>query len=237
MVAKAKKMSGHTLLKITDAVAPGVMIAQAIGRWGNFCNGEAYGVPTSLPWRMCSDKFVYRLYNLDLINEETAIEMLNGTLGVHPTFLYESLWNLLGFILINIFYKKKRFDGQILLMYVTWYGFGRMFIELLRTDSLTNGSNIRVSSLIGLLSVIVGGTLLLYLFVKNKGNRTFAVSAVSAEQTVTEDTHFEDGAEKAESENKKEEAESNEPPQDKDLKESENTNIQDNEEKDDGKLD
>ena len=180
VVAKVKKLSAKTLLKITDAAGPGVMMAQAIGRWGNFFNGEAYGTPTALPWRMCSDKFATKLYSSGLIDRDTAYQMLDGTLGVHPTFLYESLWNILGFILINIFYKKKRFDGQIMLSYFTWYGFGRMFIELLRTDSLTNGSNIRISSLIGLLSVIVAGSLLLYLFIKNKGNRVFGDSIESA---------------------------------------------------------
>lgn len=183
IVAKVKKMSGHSLLKITDAVVPGVMIAQAIGRWGNFFNGEAYGTPTALPWRMCSEKFAHRLYYLDLIDRDTAYQMLDGTLGVHPTFLYESLWNILGFIIINIFYKKKRFDGQIMLMYFTWYGFGRMFIELLRTDSLTNGANIRISSLVGLLSFIVGGSLLLYLFIKNKGNRAYGSNLTLVSET------------------------------------------------------
>lgn len=184
IVSKVKKMSGHSLLKITDAVVPGVMIAQAIGRWGNFCNGEAYGTPTALPWRMCSDRFASRLYYLDLIDRDTAYQMIDGTLGVHPTFLYESLWNILGFILINIFYKKKRFDGQIMLMYFTWYGFGRMFIELLRTDSLTNGSNIRISSLLGLLSFIIAGSLLIYFFIKNKGNKTYGNQVALATEEV-----------------------------------------------------
>ena len=182
VVAKVKKMSARTLFKITDAVAPGVMIAQALGRWGNFFNGEAYGSPTSLPWRMCSDKFTQRLYNLDLIDRDTAYQMIDGTLGVHPTFLYESLWNILGFILINIFYKKKRFDGQIMLMYFTWYGFGRMFIELLRTDSLTNGGSIRISSLVGLLSFIVFGSLLIYLFIHNKGKKAYASDVVAIDE-------------------------------------------------------
>ena len=184
-VAKFKKLTWNRFFKILDAIAPGVMIAQAIGRWGNFCNGEAYGTPTSLPWRMCSDKFAYRLYSLDLIDLETKQQMLNGTLGVHPTFLYESLWNILGFILINIFYKKKRFDGQIVLMYFSWYGFGRMFIELLRTDSLTNGNNIRVSSLIGLLSFLIAGSLLLYFFIRNKGKRTFASDVITDATDIT----------------------------------------------------
>ena len=182
VVAKVKKMSGKRLLKIIDAVSPGVMIAQAIGRWGNFFNGEAYGAPTSLPWRMCSDKFANRLYNIGLIDRDTAYQMLEGTLGVHPTFLYESLWNILGFILINIVYKKKRFDGQIMLMYISWYGFGRMFIELLRTDSLTNGGGIRVSSLVGLLSFVIAGSLLLYFFIKNKGKRVYGGDLVPASE-------------------------------------------------------
>ena len=233
IVAKVKKMSGHTLLKVTDAVAPGVMIAQAIGRWGNFCNGEAYGTPTALPWRMCSDSFAQRLYGMGLIDAETARQMLNGTLGVHPTFLYESLWNVIGFVLINLVYKKKRFDGQILLMYVTWYGFGRMFIELLRTDSLTNGNNIRVSSLLGLLSFVVGGALLLYLFIKNKGKKTFgnavATATASAEATVinkadseAEETDAKEGAEADNEEN---------------TESQEEQNTESNEETNDGKLD
>ena len=180
IVAKVKKMSGSTLLKITDAVAPGVMIAQSLGRWGNFCNGEAFGTPTDLPWGMT----------------------INGSAPVHPTFLYESLWNVLGFILINLCYKKKRFDGQIMLMYVSWYGLGRMFIELLRTDSLTNGGSLRISSLVGLLSFVIGGGLLLFFFIKNKGRKAFTpVSATasetneaSAEATIDEDSATEDAA-------------------------------------------
>ena len=233
IVAKVKKMSGHTLLKVTDAVAPGVMIAQAIGRWGNFCNGEAYGTPTALPWRMCSDSFAQRLYGMGLIDAETARQMLDGTLGVHPTFLYESLWNVIGFVLINLVYKKKRFDGQILLMYVTWYGFGRMFIELLRTDSLTNGNNIRVSSLLGLLSFVVGGALLLYLFIKNKGKKTFgnavATATASAEATVINNADAEteetDAKESVEADNEE------------NTKSQEEQNTESNEETNDGKLD
>ena len=202
VVAKVKKMSGRTLLKITDAVVPGLMIAQAIGRWGNFFNGEAYGTPTALPWRMCSDSFAQRLYNIGLIDRETAYQMLDGTLGVHPTFLYESLWNIIGFIIINLIFKKKRFDGQIMLSYFTWYGFGRMFIELLRTDSLTNGSNVRISSLVGLLSFIVGGSLLLYLFIHNKGNKAFGSKLTLATDVNTvvdaENAENSDGAENVE---------------------------------------
>lgn len=232
-VAKVKKMSGSSLLKITDAVAPGVMIAQAVGRWGNFCNGEAYGTPTALPWRMCSDSFAERLYGLDLINDETYREMIDGTLGVHPTFLYESLWNVLGFVLINIFYKKKRFDGQVMLMYVTWYGFGRMFIELLRTDSLTNGSNIRVSSLIGLLSFIVGGSLLLFFFIKSKGKRSFG-SALATEGVSLETPEGVEEATDESYENAEESENENENESENEIK---NENTESSEENNDGKLD
>ncbi|MBQ8448132.1 MAG: prolipoprotein diacylglyceryl transferase [Clostridia bacterium] len=125
---------------IADFAAPAVMLGQAIGRWGNFANGEAFGAQTTLPWRM-------GVNNL-LTNFETIY--------VHPTFLYESLWNLLGFALINIFYKKKKFHGEIMLWYVTWYGLGRAFIETLRTDSLYLGNtDIRVSSLLGALCFVL----------------------------------------------------------------------------------
>ena len=232
IVAKVKKMSNKTLLKITDSVVPGVMIAQAIGRWGNFFNGEAYGTPTALPWRMCSDKFATRLYRLGLIDQETALEMLDGTLGVHPTFLYESLWNILGFIIINIIFKKKRFDGQIMLTYFTWYGFGRMFIELLRTDSLTNGSNIRISSLVGLLSFIVGGSLLLYLFIKNKGNKAFGSALAEVAEGVSIDLNEENAESNSES------IESAENATDNNNTENETENIiESKEEENDGKID
>ncbi len=141
VVAKVKKINPAKML---DMVAPGVMIGQAIGRWGNFTNAEAHGVETKLPWRM-------------------GIMYAGSTVTkyYHPTFLYESLWNLLGFILIMCFYKKKRFNGEIVLSYITWYGFGRFFIEGLRTDSLyfmksVFGETIRVSQVVGALCFIFG---------------------------------------------------------------------------------
>jgi phosphatidylglycerol:prolipoprotein diacylglycerol transferase len=117
---------------------PSVMLGQAMGRWGNFCNGEAFGSETTLPWRM------------GLCNSETGFR----TLYVHPTFFYESFWNIIGFILINIFYKKRKYHGEVIIWYFSWYGLGRTFIELLRTDSLMIGP-FRVSSLLSALLVIV----------------------------------------------------------------------------------
>ncbi len=136
-VAKYKKIP---FMVMADMAAPAVMLGQLIGRWGNFMNGEAFGGATTLPWRM-----------------GVCNRLTNGvTLYVHPTFLYESLWNLLGFVLVNIFYKKRKFRGEILLFYVSWYGFGRAFIETLRTDSLYLGNTgIRVSSLLGAVCALV----------------------------------------------------------------------------------
>ena len=236
VVAKVKKMSGRQLLKITDSVAPGVMIAQAMGRWGNFFNGEAYGTPTALPWRMCSDKFATTLSNKGLISEEVKDAMLDGTLGVHPTFLYESLWNVLGFVLINLVYKKKRFDGQIVLMYVAWYGLGRTFIELLRTDSLTNGGGIRVSSLLGLLSFIVAGSILLCLFIKNKGRKSFGpIEFAETFATAKAVEESENVAEEAADETEVDSIDT--PPENEENKNQENINNNDCEEKNDGKID
>lgn len=98
------------ILKIFDLCAPGLLIGQIVGRWGNFVNAEVYGVATSLPWRMT----------------------INGGEGVHPLFLYESLWNLLGFIIILTFRKYKKKDGQIFFFYCLWYGVGRLFLEGMR---------------------------------------------------------------------------------------------------------
>lgn len=137
-----------------DMLAPGVMIAQAIGRWGNFCNGEAFGSETTLPWGM----------KLAHVYSETYTAEIGI---VHPTFLYESLWNVIGFILLNVLYRKRKFDGQILLSYFAWYGFGRMFIEGLRTDSLYVGP-FRISQVVGLLSCIAAVVCMIVFWKKGK---------------------------------------------------------------------
>ena len=85
----------------------------------------------------------------------------------HPTFLYESLWNLVGFSLITAFYKKKKFDGQIVLSYLAWYGFGRMFIEGLRTDSLYIGV-FRISQVVGFLCFVICTALLVWMLMRKK---------------------------------------------------------------------
>ncbi len=150
--ARKKKIRFPVLF---DIVSPSVMLGQIIGRWGNFVNVEAHGGETTLPWRMGI------LTSLDGGNSFIAESY------VHPTFLYESLWNLIGLVFLLIFYKRKKYHGQILLMYITWYGFGRMLIEGLRTDSLYVGE-MRISQFIGFASFITGTIVLIYEAFKHK---------------------------------------------------------------------
>ncbi len=132
LMCKLKKIK---IADMFDLGALGFLIGQGIGRWGNFVNQEAYGSFTgSSFWGMESDR--------------TISEMGKGL--VHPCFLYESLWCILGFVLIHILSKKRNFSGEMFLMYCAWYGFGRGFIEILRTDSLMLGS-IKVSCLLAFL--------------------------------------------------------------------------------------
>ena len=144
-VARAKRIPFPV---IADIAGPAVMVGQIIGRWGNFVNVEAYGAETTLPWRMGV------LYSFN-----DGVSFVSEKF-VHPTFIYESLWNLLGLILITYFYKKKKFHGQMFLTYMTWYGFGRMLIEGLRADSLYVGS-IRISQLVGFVTFVVGAVLII----------------------------------------------------------------------------
>ncbi len=136
------------ILKMFDMLSPAVMIGQMIGRWGNFVNAEAHGGVTDIFLRM-----------------GIRTGYMSEAMYVHPTFLYESLWNLLGFLLINAYYKKKKYHGEIFLMYISWYGIGRFFIEGLRTDSLYVGS-FRISQVIGLASFIVGACCLMVFYFK-----------------------------------------------------------------------
>ncbi len=155
-VCRIKKIN---VMKAYDMVCPAVMIGQIIGRWGNFVNGEAHGI------ELFTSDFLYFIRMGLSYGEGTPIKQF-----YHPTFLYESLWNLVGFIIINSLYKKKKFDGQVFLMYITWYGFGRMFIEGLRTDSLYIGV-FRISQLIGFFCFVIGATLLIVKLVKARRAR------------------------------------------------------------------
>ena len=140
-----------------DIGAFGLLIGQAVGRWGNFMNAEAFGSETTLPWRMGVQVW-----------DELAGKYINYG-EVHPTFLYESLWNLAGFILLLVIAKRwRKYDGQIFTGYVAWYGLGRAWIEGLRTDSLyffglkLFGAPIRTSQVLAVASAVVAIGLLIY---------------------------------------------------------------------------
>ena len=137
-------------LAFADLGSFGMLIGQMVGRWGNFVNIEAHGGPTDLPWRMGIYQYV---------------DGVRQYVEVHPTFLYESLWNLVGLILlIQVARKWRKFDGQIFLGYLAWYGVGRGFIEGLRTDSLYFlNTPIRVSQVLGFATAAAAILLLILL--------------------------------------------------------------------------
>ena len=148
---------------LLDLVALGFLIGQSAGRWGNFFNREAFGAPTESFFRM------------GLLNTYTGqVEYY------HPTFLYESVWNLCGFVLLHFLSKKRRYDGQIALGYVAWYGLGRAMIEGLRMDSLWWGP-FRVSQLLAAVSCIAAVTVLLVNHFRPHGEDALLVNRVNKE--------------------------------------------------------
>ena len=151
LACKWRKVS---LLPTFDLVGMGFLIGQSIGRWGNFVNQEAFGSNTTLPWGMYSQNTQAYLSNWQQTLAQQGVTV-DPSLPVHPTFLYESIWCAVGFFALWAYMKKRRFHGEIALMYAAWYGAGRFWIEGLRTDSLMiSGLGLRVSQLVALLSVV-----------------------------------------------------------------------------------
>ncbi len=168
VVCKVRKLNYWNLL---DMATMSLLIGQGIGRWGNFTNQEAFGVNTDLPWGMWSQKIAQDIVrNSDLYAEKGF--SVDPNLPVHPTFLYESIWCLLGFFVLYIICKKARkFSGQIALCYGIWYGLERTFVEGLRTDSLyIAGTTIRVSQALSAALVVVCAVLLIVLLIKYTKN-------------------------------------------------------------------
>ena len=170
LVCRRKKIPIPAML---DLAIFGLLPGQILGRWGNFLNREAFGAETDLFCRM----------GLSAPD--------GGTIFVHPTFLYESLWNLIAFtaLLILLLRNKRKYDGQCALLYFFWYGLGRAWIEGLRTDSLyIPGSNIRVSQLLSILLALLSLALLLRQSRRPHPEEALFVNRAKEQDTQTEDT-------------------------------------------------
>ena len=170
IVCKVEKLNFYNLF---DMVGMSLLIGQGIGRWGNYANQEAFGTFTNSNWGMMSDKVVSYItmhpesYGLENV-ENVAEYIEKNNLYVHPTFFYESVWCILGFFVLYVIMKKyRKFSGQLFLCYGAWYGFERMIVEGMRTDSLYVGStDLRVSQLLSMIIMIVCLSMLILLTVK-----------------------------------------------------------------------
>ena len=162
------RIKKQKLTPYLDIMGLGLLIGQLIGRWGNFFNREAYG-------EEIFDNFFLRM----------GLSENGVTRYWHPTFLYESVWNLIGFLLLHIISKKRKYDGQVFLLYVAWYGLGRAWIEGLRTDSLYLGSTgIRTSQLLAIVSCIAAVGVMLYIrFIRKPDGSTMLVNRTAAGNT------------------------------------------------------
>ncbi len=171
---RKKKLS---FLAYADLGVHGLFIGQLIGRWGNFMNVEAYGSATALPWRMCGPSIAAGMLQNGYVDQAGYEAILSGALGVHPTFFYESAWNLVGLIVVYWMGKRRRFDGECFLFYFFWYGLGRAWIEGLRTDSLylfgweLFGVPIRVSQLLAAVTCVLAGGTLAWALWKYRGGK------------------------------------------------------------------
>ena len=153
IVVKIRKVKLTALL---DVVGPCFLIGQAIGRWGNFFNQEAFGANTDLPWGMMSNRtIVYIAEHYDDLGGQVS-----SYAPVHPCFLYESLWCCAAFVVLHLYLRHRKFDGEVFLMYIGLYGLGRFFIESTRTDSLYL-MNIKVSQLVAGACVIASVVLII----------------------------------------------------------------------------
>ncbi len=159
IIAKLRKVR---LLPLLDLCGVGFLIGQGIGRWGNFVNQEAFGTNTDSLFCMTGGRIqAWILDNYTATSSLNSGVVMDANIPVHPCFLYESVWCLVGAVLLMIvMHRGRKFDGQIILMYMGWYGLGRFFIEGIRTDSLMIGT-LRISQLVAAICVIVSVVLLI----------------------------------------------------------------------------
>ena len=177
------------MLPMFDLAAQGFLIGQCLGRWGNFVKQEAFGGNTTLPWGMISES---TQQYLQAVQETLAAQgmTVDPSMPVHPTFLYESIWCGLGFLLLWRYSKHRRFHGEMTLLYIMWYGFERFFVEGLRTDSLMVG-NVRISQAVAALSV--AAALVLWVILRRKYRGVpLVIPALPGEENASEPTHIDE---------------------------------------------
>ena len=169
------------VLPMFDLAAMGFLMGQGCGRWGNFFNQEAFGCNTTLPWGMYSE--ATRAYLMGSTVTAQSGVTIDPNLPVHPTFLYESIWCFVGFLLLFRYIKKRRFNGDIALRYMIWYGAGRFWIEALRTDSLmlVPSIGLRVSQLVAGIAVVAGVAAEIYFTHKFKDKPLMVELALNAD--------------------------------------------------------
>lgn len=148
-----------------DCVFTGFLFGQTFGRWANFMNQEAFGTNTTNIFGMISENTTHYLSRVAPSLARQGI-IVDPDMPVHPTFLYESVWCAIGFIIIFTYFKKRKFSGEILCMSAAWYGFGRFFIEGLRTDSLATSGGLRTSQIIAVTTVVASLAFIIYNYIK-----------------------------------------------------------------------
>ncbi len=159
------RKKGKNILQFFDYGSAGLFVGQSIGRWGNLINQEAFGGNCNSFLSMKGNIIEKTLISL----KENGID-INPLIGVHPTFLYESLWNFLGALLMIPIFKRRKIFGTPFAFYLIWYSSGRFFIESLRMDSLMLGNNIRISQLVAVIMVATGIIILFKNIRKRKNN-------------------------------------------------------------------
>lgn len=175
LAAKWRKVP---ILPLFDLVGICFLIGQGVGRWANFINQEAFGTNTTLPWGMYSEGTQRYLASVQSTLAAEGVTV-DPSMPVHPTFLYESLWCLAGFVILALLMKHRRFHGQLFLSYVIWYGIGRYWIEGLRTDSLMITDTLRTSQLVALLSVAAAVILMVAGLTRARGKQLMVPLAVA----------------------------------------------------------
>lgn len=148
--------------RMADIGAPNLILAQAIGRWGNFMNQEAHGGPVSREFLESLRLPEFIINQMYIYNENPGNGMVPGFYYHHPTFLYESIWNVIGFIILVNMRRLKLKTGELFLSYLSWYSFGRFFIEGMRTDSLMLTDTLRVAQVVSVLLIIGSVSLIIY---------------------------------------------------------------------------